>query len=351
MEHEQSGTSHNDSPSRVWTVVFGLAILLFGVGTIAVASLAEFPKDSKWKVFLEHLGIAITVGGFVHLVFVVALVRHLLADIERLSAKNSKLLGETVTSEIEKGNTRLGRFNSLGIEAAYRRLSISQFRSTLIQGEPTSGDGIVRVLETFAFSPGDWIELLRDAVDHGREVRILLGDETCASVILRIIELNMAPNGEGSVHIRASLATVMAGIRANSSLRAAYESKRIQLHTYLCAPAAAIWGVGNDLLVSWYLQQKASIFVPHIHCKAATRLIPAHQRGKRAGMSLGDDVLVHFNKVWETSKPVALDYGTNVDQTIVPTVKALHILRDGTVAPATESSALNAPESSEPPPT
>lgn len=305
-----------------WAWVVGLLVALVGVVLILFGSSA--PKDAWYKLFLEHLGVAVLVGGLIHLMFELFLVKGFLSEIGSLVAAQIEKGRRGIAEDVLSGNKRLNAFDSVGIFSAHSHLSVREFVQNMVCSDSVSGDGVVRVFESFAFTPGAFATLIRQATRRGRRVELLLGHSDCAFVQSRVAELGLAGPGKESEKIRDELKALMADLRKDNSLREAVTSGQIQLRLFSCMPAAAIWGVGNDLIVSWFLHHKPSINIPHIHCKSSTRLISSQERPNDGKSSLGDEMLTYFITVWEGSVPVPLSYG--LAGTPMPEVKPLQVV-------------------------
>ena len=305
-----------------WAWVAGLAVALFGVGLIALGT--ALPKQSWLALFVEHLGVAVSVGGMIHLMFEIFLLRVFLAEIAGKVASETSHLRVKLREDMDSANRRLTCFDSISVYSAHTKLSIDKFVANMVSSDSVSGDGVIRVLESFAFTPGAFASVVRQALRRSRRVELLLGHPRCKIVQLRVAELKMAAPGKEAEKIADDLAVLMNDIRKEPMLAKAYKAGQIQVRVFSGIPAAAIWGVGNDLLVSWFLHQKPSINIPHIHCKADTRLVSTDFRPKDGTASLGDEMLLYFSLMWKGSVAVPAEFG--LDNIALPEATPLQVV-------------------------
>jgi len=284
-----------------------LLIGVLGVGSILIAERITEP----WaKALVLHIGIALLAGAVIGLVFELLLIRNIL-----------DLVQSQIDQAVQEYNERDREIRRVGIRTAYPRFGLRSFINEIPIHRPDRSPVCVRVMQSWIHNLDVFRELLVQTVTRGQRIEILVGHPDSSAVCCRLHEAHGYSVDEASRQMRNNLVSLLNYIWAHEYLREALKADRCKIRLYDGRPAATLFGIDRDVLVSWFFRESLGISTTQVRCWATTddpKKLDAHSE------HLADKALVHFYTLWSEGTVIPIDWlGTTKDGAHVPSLRGV----------------------------
>jgi hypothetical protein len=257
------------------TIVALVLLLLGGILLLWVASRGE---QHIWLDLLRDFGIAALISAILGTAYEY-LLRH---DYEGSMRDNLRALLETEEILRERYETRLESFKKAGVIRMYPKLTGELLEAKF--SDAMQGKLEIKILQTWTgIEEGDIMSRIREALNAGCTIRILLLNPESTQVRYRAHSLNME---ESDFRGR-----IISNLRAlNAMNETAPGAGTITVKVYDALPAFHVFDFGTTKLMAPYWRMKTSTQGPQFEIAEVS--------------TLGGIINKHFNDLWNDERPM-----------------------------------------------